>query len=120
MVVAMSPIVGRWVGGLVQTEPCFAGEQGDMSRTRGFGTGQGAELADMAHIAVDRTYCYDVPASFGFGEVTLESCLYVHVVSTCDYKPIVWNTRHVCMHCVQRACACRRRPPSLHPVRRAE
>lgn len=46
MVVTTSqPIVGRWVGGLVQTEPCFAGE---MSRTRGFGTGERAELAWLA------------------------------------------------------------------------
>lgn len=28
--------------------------------------------------------------------------MYVHVVSTCDYKSIVWSARHVCMRCVHR------------------
>lgn len=38
MVVMTITSSGRWVGGLVQTEPCLPGE---MYRTRGFGTGEG-------------------------------------------------------------------------------
>lgn len=55
MVVVMSPIVGRWVGGLVQTEPCFAGEQATCPGRVGSGPVKGLTwhiLQWIGHIAM--------------------------------------------------------------------